>query len=602
MYLADVSPVRFKSNNMPAINELLQQGRYRIIQPLGQNGTGLVYEAYDHVLKTNVAFKEIAVDLKKTNGAAQYEALSRALAAEAKILTEIKHESLLQIHDYFSETDGHYLVTELVEGNNLGELLEKNKNPFPLSQVTDWAEQLLDALHFLHTQTPAIIHRDVKPRNVKLAASGKIKLTLSIAPNADAKTNATIANQALHYLPLEQILGGLDSASQKVIANSYDEKSGRILEQPPDAKSDIYALGATLYYLLTARPPVDPLERSIDILEGKPDPLPKPHQLNQSVPPEISEVLVKALEIKREKRFDSAIIMRQAWRTAFVRIKERTAQGAKKQEEDLLEIPAAEYRESEAERRSLKTENLATEAENTRQLEQIKQRLREAEARRLEAEQRAAEAEQRLREKNTKEPDAKKSPANVLEAAAIIPEAPAKIVKTPEVSATASPSPGAATETSQPVAAQEQASDEFKDLFAAPPKDNKMFLRMSAVVVILVILGGAGWGGWVLMNSKSGEANQTDPSQTMSLTDTTKPAPTVEAAPAPSVETTPETSAEQTTAVPVDSTETPVNLPAAKNKALPKTAPPVKKQTLPATKTPPAGKKPVTVDDLINDN
>jgi|GEM_PF-1377151 len=594
MYLADVSPVCFKSNNMPAINELLQQGRYRIIQPLGQNGTGLVYEAYDHVLKTNVAFKEIAVDSKKTTGAAQHEALRRAFAAEAKILTEIKHESLLQIHDYFSETDGHYLVTELVDGNNLGELLEKNKNPFALSDVTDWAEQLLDALHFLHTQTPAIIHRDVKPRNVKLTASGKIKLTLSVAPNADDKSNATIANQPLHYLPLEQILGGLDSASQKVITNSYDEKSGRILEQPPDAKSDIYALGATLYYLLTARPPVDPLERSIDVLEDKPDPMPKPHQLNPTVPPEISEVLMKALEIKREKRFDSAIIMRQAWRTAFVRVKERTAQGAKKQEEDLLEIPFAEYRESEPERAPAKAESLATEAENSRQLELIKQRLREAEARRLEAEQRAAEAEQRLLEKNTKEPDVKKAPATVL-------EAPEVIEKAPEVSAQVSPA-SAATGASQPSAPQKQAPDEFKDLFAAPPKDNKAFLRMSAVAGILVIFGGVFWGGWVLMNSKPGEANQTTSNPTMSLTDTTKPAPTIEAAPAPSVETTPDPSTAQTPALPTDSTEAPVNLPASKNKSLTPSAPRVKKQTLPATKTSPAGKKPVTVDDLINDN
>jgi serine/threonine protein kinase len=585
---------------MPAINEQLQQGRYRIIQPLGQNGTGAVYEAYDQILKTNVACKEIAVDSKRTLNAAQQEALRRAFAADAKILTEIKHESLLQIHDYFSETDRHYLVTELVDGNNVGELLEKNKNPFALADVTDWAEHLLDALHFLHTQTPAIIHRDIKPRNVKLTASGKIKLTLSLAPSADDKTNATIANQALHYLPLEQILGGLDSASQKVITNSYDEKSGRILEQPPDAKSDIYALGATLYYLLTARPPVDALERSIDVLEGKSDPLSKPHQLNPLVPPEISEVLMKALEIKREKRFDSAIIMRQAWRTAFVRVKERASEGTKKQEEDLLEIPSAEYREPE--RSPAKARSLATETESTRQLELIKQRL-------LEAEQRAAEAEKRLLEKNIKEPEAIEAPSIVLEAPAIIENVPAIIEKAPaivevenapEVFAYASPAQ-MATEISMPPAAPEQSTDEFKDLFAAPPKDNKAFLRMAAVAVILLILGGAGWGGWVLMNSKSAEANQPAASQTMSLTETTKPAPTVEAAPAPSVETTSETGVVETPALSTDSSESQVNLPAGRNKSIPKPAPQVKKPTSPATKTP-AEKKPVTVDDLINDN
>lgn len=599
MYLANVSPVCFKPNNMPAINEQLQQGRYRIIQPLGQNGTGAVYEAYDHVLKTNVACKEISLDLKKALGVVQPETLKRAFAAEAKILTEIKHESLLQIHDYFSEADQHYLVTELVDGNNLSELAEKNKNPLALSDVTDWAEQMLDALHFLHTQTPPIIHRDIKPRNVKLTASGKIKLTLTVTPSADGKAGATIANQALHYLPLEQILGGLDSASQKVITNSYDEKSGRILEQPPDAKSDIYALGATLYYLLTARPPVDTLERSIDILEGKSDPLPTPHQLNSQVPPEISEVLMKALEIKREKRFDSAIIMRQAWRTALVRVKERASQATKnadetkKQEEDLLEIPVAQYRKPEPKRPTVKTESLPTEAENTRQLELMTQRLKEAEARRLEAEQRAAEAEKRLLEKNNKESREPEAPASV-------PEAPAAVKKSPEVSHQVLAVASVAPEASKIVTAQEAASEEFKDLFAAPPKDNKVFLRMSAVAGILVILCGAAWGVWVLTNSKPAETNQT--TSTMSLTDTTKPAPTVEAAPAPSVETTPETVAIQTPDLPAETTEAQVNLPASKNKSLPKPAAQVKKPALPATKTPPAGKKPVTVDDLIGDN
>lgn len=591
MDVADNSPV-CSPNNMPAINELLQQGRYRIIQPLGQNGTGLVYQAYDNALKTNVAFKEIPVDLKKAATVAQQETLKRTFAGEAKILAEIRHESLVSVQGYFSEADRHYLVTELVDGNNLSELMEKNKTALPLADVANWAEQLLDALHYLHTQTPPIIHRDIKPQNVKLTLSGKIKLALGITPNADAESStAPNSNQSfsaahLHYLPLEQILGSLDSASQKVITNSYDEKSERILEQPPDAKSDIYALGATLYHLLTARLPVDALERSIDVLEGKTDPLLPPSQVNPAIPREISDLLMKALEIKRENRFDSAIIMRQAWRTAFVRVKERAAEGAPKQEEDLLEIPFAEYKQSEPESATAEPVNLEIETENTRQMDLIKERLREAEAKRLEAERRAAEAEKLLFEKNTRDLSVNQS---------------SPTVKSAQDSAQTSQPASVSTVTTPTAAAQEQSADEFKDLFAAPPKDNKILLRMSAAAGILVILCGAAWGVWFMLNSKSAESNQMTSSPTMSLTETLKPAPTVEASPAPSVEATPETGAIQTTDSSVESAETTVTSPASRNKPLAPPTAKVKKQTLPSAKTP-AAKKPVTVDDLINDN
>lgn len=558
---------------------------------------GAVYEAYDNVRETKVLFKEISVNLRKVTTLTQQETLKQRFADEAKILTAIKHESLLPVHDYFSEIDRHYLVMEMVEGNNLSELIETVKKPFALSDVTNWAEQLLDALQYLHTQMPPVVHRDIKPQNVKLTAEGKIKLALGIQ-NPDAKVNATVTNQTLHYLPLEQIWVGLDSASQKVIANSYDEKSERILEQPADARSDIYALGATLYHLLTARLPVDALERSIDILEGKSDSLTPPDEINPAIPPEISGILMKALEIKRENRFDSAVIMRQAWRTAFVRVKERgaAAMEAKKQDEDLLEIPFAAPSESkpEPERQLNGQENLENEAKKTPQIELIKRQLQEAEEQRLKAEQRAAEAEKRLAEKQSKALSGNQSPATVIKS----PEA--FIEAAPPTAATVSPDVvayGAAAVT------PEQSADEFKDLFAVAPKDNKVFQRMFAVAATLVILCGAAWGVWVLLKSSPIESNQTTSSQTMSLTDTTKPAPSVETAPSPNVETTPETSAIQTPDLSTDATEPSANSPALKNKPLSTAPVRAKKQILPSSVKPPATeKKAVTVDDIINDN
>ncbi|HEY0050987.1 MAG TPA: protein kinase [Pyrinomonadaceae bacterium] len=572
---------------MPAINEVLQQGRYCIIQPLGQNGMGAVYEAYDNVRETKVLFKEISVNLRKVTTLNQQETLKRRFADEAKILTGIKHESLLPVHDYFSEIDRHYLVMEMTDGNNLSELLERGKKPFALSEITNWAEQLLDALHYLHTQTPPVIHRDIKPQNVKLTADGKIKLALGIQ-NPDAKMHATVTNQTLHYLPLEQIWVGLDSASQKVIVNSYDEKSERILEQPADAKSDIYALGATLYHLLTARLPVDALERSIEILEGKPDPLTLPARLNPDIPPEISDILMKALEIKRENRFDSAVIMRQAWRTALVRVRERAGPEAKKQDEDVLEIPFAGHKQPKPERRLAAPESLKTEAENAQQIELIKRQLQEAEAQRLKAEQRAAEAEKQLAEKQSEVPVNTESAATTIKSTeAFIKTSPAPTAISPDVLAYG--------------ATPEQSPDEFKDLFVVPPKENNFFRRMFAVAAALVILCGAFWGIWILLKSSPIESNRTTSSQTMSLTDTGKPASSVEAAPSPSVETTPETSAIETPALAPDAAETTAASPTLKNKPLSTAPVRAKKQTSPSTK-PAAEKKAVTVDDIINDN
>jgi len=115
----------------------------------------------------------------------------------------------------------------------------------------------------------------------------------------------------LNYRPLEQLWGGLDGASQKVILNSYDERSRRILQQPLDARSDIYSVGATLYHVLTRTLPKDALERSIEILDGNSDPLTAPADLDSSIPEEISEVIMKSMELRREHRYDSAAIMRQ---------------------------------------------------------------------------------------------------------------------------------------------------------------------------------------------------------------------------------------------------------------------------------------------------
>jgi serine/threonine protein kinase len=571
---------------MPAINEVLQQGRYRITQRFDKEAG---YEAYDNVLEANVFLKEIPVALDKSATAAQAENIKFKFADRAKVLTEIKHESLLQVRDFFSEADCQYLVSETVPDKDLSEYLGKDKNS--LADVIKWTVQLLDALNYLHTLTSPIIYGDLKPQNVKLTGSGKVKLlAFGIAGNAAANMNLSAGNQtidqaALHYSPLEQIWTGLDHASQNVIAASYDEKSEKILNQPADARSDIYALGATLYHLLTGRLPIDALERSIDILDGKPDPLPIASRLNPKVPTEISDVLMKALEIKRENRFDSALIMRQVLRTAVVRLKERETLEAKKKN-NILEIPPAAHKNSEPKSRVVDQERLKIEAEQKQQTEQIKQRLRESEARRLEAEQRAAEAEKLLSEKEFKKNNGQKPLAAAAKTSKDFTQvsSPAVVLPQPVIGNFASENP----------------AHEFKSLFAEPRKDNKTWRRMSVAAVILVICGGAFFGMRFLQTSKTAELNQTISEQTTSLE--AKAAPTVEAATVPIVEATPETS--ELIAKPSETSsfrEPPINRPSLRNKPAPP-APRIEKQTPPPTKAKPKKEKVVTVDDLINPN
>ena len=405
---------------MPATNELLQEGRYRINQETPLEDSGMIYDAYDTVRDTDVVVKEIAVRLSRVTTMSQQESLKANFANQAKILTTIDHESLLHVHDYFSEIGRQYLVMESVDGDDLAALSERNTKAFAISDIVDWADQLLDALNYLHTFHPPIIHRNVRPENIKLNSNGRIKLlAFGIEDAADQNLTTTLHNvssTAVNYSPLELIWDGLDPASQKVILNSYDERSERQLKQPADPRSDIYSLGATLYHLVTGRVPVDPLERSIELLDGNADPLKAPHKVDPSIPVEISEVLMRALEIKRENRFDSALIMRQVVRTAMVRVHEREADDDREFQEAAEDIRLAEEmrlagvsrfslqkeKEEEAERARLAAEQAeaeAAEVERLRAEEAAEAELiraeQEAEAARV-RETEAAEAE-RLR-------------------------------------------------------------------------------------------------------------------------------------------------------------------------------------------------------------
>ncbi|MGC2234528.1 MAG: SUMF1/EgtB/PvdO family nonheme iron enzyme [Pyrinomonadaceae bacterium] len=371
---------------MLAINEILR-GRYRIIKQLGRGGMGAVYEAHDNVFDTTVALKEILIDLTKVTTPKQQEMISRAFEREAKILAMVKHEAFPHVRDYFVETDSQYLVMELVDGEDLGSLLERRQSPFPLANVLHWTTQLLDALDYLHGLNPPVVHRDIKPQNLKLTSRGKIKLLdFGIAKGKDAPAEATISNQTfvaatLNYSPLEQILRVLDPTFQEVITQRFDEKSTKAIRQAADARSDLYALGATVYHLLTNKLPIDALKRAMETWGGKPDPLQYPSAVNAEIPKEVSDWILKAMELEHDNRFATAVEMHTALQNAL--------EGEKRRDEENKKAQWAQ------EQQKLEEERRRVEEEHKRRAEENRKLLEEAENKRRIAEQQAADAEKR---------------------------------------------------------------------------------------------------------------------------------------------------------------------------------------------------------------
>ncbi|HEY0426667.1 MAG TPA: bifunctional serine/threonine-protein kinase/formylglycine-generating enzyme family protein [Pyrinomonadaceae bacterium] len=497
---------------MLAINEILR-GRYRIIKQLGRGGMGAVYEAHDNVFDTTVALKEILVDLTKITTPKQQQLVRNAFEREAKILAMVKHEAFPHVRDYFVETDSQYLVMELVDGEDLGSLLERRQSPFPLANVLHWSNQLLDALDYLHTLNPPVVHRDIKPQNLKLTSRGKIKLLdFGIAKGKDAPAEATITNQTfvaatLNYSPLEQILRVLDPTFQEVITQRFDEKSRKVLSQAADAQSDLYALGATVYHLLTNKLPIDALKRALETWAGKPDPLQYPSELNSEIPKEVADWILKAMELEHDNRFSSAVEMHGALQNALEGEKTRDEENKKAQW-------AAEQQKLEQERRSMEEERRRIEEDRKVREEQQKRLLDESEAKRKFAEQQAADAEKRLTDSQGRELGAtmpvfnlgatSEQPPTVFSHGSAVEQPPPspfnQTIQEAKPIDTAHEMPKQTFTTETPtIAGQNKYSADPGLTAAMKPKKSSKILWAIPVLGLLFLLVGGGVGAWLLL-------------------------------------------------------------------------------------------------------
>ncbi|HEY0658958.1 MAG TPA: serine/threonine-protein kinase, partial [Pyrinomonadaceae bacterium] len=264
------------------------QNRYRIEKQIGQGGMGQVYVGTDERFKSTVAIKETVF---------QDAALRKAFEREARLLNSLKHIALPRVSDHFNENDGQFLVMEYIAGEDLAEMMERDGAAFPLEKVLNWAYQLCDALDFLHSQE--IIHRDIKPQNLKLTPGGQIVLL----DFGLAKGNPT---DAQHQTAAKSIFG---------YSRSYASLE-QIQGTGTEPRSDLYSLSATLYHLLTGIPPADALTRAMNVLNGQPDPLIAANLVNNQVPRGVAEILQKTMALNAGERPVSAIAMRSMLETS----------------------------------------------------------------------------------------------------------------------------------------------------------------------------------------------------------------------------------------------------------------------------------------------
>lgn len=258
----------------------LKNNRYRIKAFLTAGGFGAIYVAEDIVLGGRLCVLKESFD-QTPEGRAQFE-------IEAATLSTLSHPHLVRVTDNFIEPNQKmYLAMEYVEGEDLEDVLKRSPSGLPEQQVLKWMDQILDAVAYCHTFNPKVIHRDIKPANIRLRTSdGKAVLVdfgIAKIGGKTAKTCKAARGYSPPYSPPEQYGTGTDTYS------------------------DVYALGVTLYHLLTGQVPPE----SIDIAHSGAV-LVSPRSLNPSISPQTERVILTAMQLLPQNRYQTAGDMRKA--------------------------------------------------------------------------------------------------------------------------------------------------------------------------------------------------------------------------------------------------------------------------------------------------
>jgi serine/threonine protein kinase len=268
--------------------------RYRLMLLVGQGTMGAVYDAEDLVFNRRVALKRLRYAPEASPKIIEQTRLQ--FEHEAKILATLRHPNLPRVTDYFTFSDQEFLVMDYIEGLSLEEILALHPGGLDESAVLGWADQLLSALEYIHRH--GLVHRDVKPANIRVTPEGNVflvdfGLVKTFDPNSPKTATAIRGLGTPQYAPPEQ----------------YDAELGHT-----EPRSDLYALGATLYHLLTGEPPATVTRRV-----SNPGAFRTLREIKPSISPEIEQVILRAMEVPIAKRFASAGDMRSALNLARVR-------------------------------------------------------------------------------------------------------------------------------------------------------------------------------------------------------------------------------------------------------------------------------------------
>ncbi len=261
------------------VGTVLSAGRYTIETLVASGGMGAVYRATDMRFNRPCAVKEMLNEF--TNEAERAQAVEW-FSREATLLLELNHPCIPRVRDFFAEAGQHYLVMDFIDGRTLAEVLEREGHIAGLNgarglseeQSRSWMRQLCGVLNYLHSQSPPIIFRDLKPSNIMVTNRDEIKLIdFGIARTFQSQRQATVI-MTLGYAPPEQLHG------------------------MPEPRSDIYALGATMYRLLTRH----------DAANNKPTifSFPPLRSFRPDITPAFEQILTKALMPNIEQRWATA--------------------------------------------------------------------------------------------------------------------------------------------------------------------------------------------------------------------------------------------------------------------------------------------------------
>lgn len=257
------------SNGLLPPSTLLQD-RYRITQLLGQGGMGAIYLASDTRFSSKICVVKEMLD--HFNDPEQREVAKQNFYREADLLANLKHNAIPEVYDRFTESNRHYFLMEYINGTDLEVRINENGGPFDEKTVIGWAIQVCDVMSYLHHQKPPIIYRDLKPANLILTPFGKIYLVdFGIARFFNPVARGTmIGTQG--YAPPEQYRGQVEP------------------------RSDIYALGATMHYMLTNRDPQNEAPFSF----------PPVRSLNPDVSKAVDAMISRCLDSELDNRYESA--------------------------------------------------------------------------------------------------------------------------------------------------------------------------------------------------------------------------------------------------------------------------------------------------------